>query len=592
MPIDSAMISDVPATPGARSRPWPRRASSISPSAPNYFDRIGTILVEWENKPFYWVGPDGQSEGAGLDSRSGATRCRTSTARCRRNSSRISATGWRNATIPTTSPMSAGAGHGDNAVPDPAICDFVKDWNAKYAWPQFMISGDRARPSAPSKSATATGCRRCAATGRPTGKTAPARRPPKPGMNRAQLRPARAGRDAVRHAQARRLPGGGLRGSLEQRAALLRAHLGRLVQRQRAGSQETRDQWDIKQSYARRRTSQSRDLLAKALGAAPSADRQSQNLPAETLEAAVGGIDIVQHALLAAHRARRVARRDVPGGRSASPTRRAGRSPSQRLTTRRAGLSGQGRAAVCGPALYRRRPATPAVEARATAGGAVLDNGLRPRAAEREDRRHRRVDAPGASTATSPTPPAERPSTIISTWSATTSRTSSATARSKITVGESGPLVASLRRRVRRARAATSSRARSASWPAGDYVEFATLGGQGAAGGRELPWRRKARRASTSPFPFHVPDGDMLLDIPLGVMRPEADQMPSACKNWLTVGRWADVSNQDCGVTWVTLDAPLVASGRHHRHAAQLADQSRTSGGRQSSRRRSSTRGP
>jgi len=62
-------------------------------------------------------------------------------------------------------------------------------------------------------------------------------------------------------------------------------------------------------------------------------------------------------------------------------------------------------------------------------------------------------------------------------------------------------------------------------------------------------------------FPFAVPDGDMLLDIPLGVMRPEADQMPSACKNWLTVGRWADVSNRRRGVTWVTLDAPLVQVG-------------------------------
>jgi alpha-mannosidase len=37
--------------------------------------------------------------------------------------------------------------------------------------------------------------------------------------------------------------------------------------------------------------------------------------------------------------------------------------------------------------------------------------------------------------------------------------------------------------------------------------------------------------------------------------------MPSACKNWFTVGRWADVSNRNRGVTWVTLDAPLVQVG-------------------------------
>jgi alpha-mannosidase len=62
-------------------------------------------------------------------------------------------------------------------------------------------------------------------------------------------------------------------------------------------------------------------------------------------------------------------------------------------------------------------------------------------------------------------------------------------------------------------------------------------------------------------FPFHVPAGQARLEIPLAVIRPEQDQMPSACKNWLTVGRWADVSNDRFGVTWVTLDAPLVQVG-------------------------------
>jgi alpha-mannosidase len=51
------------------------------------------------------------------------------------------------------------------------------------------------------------------------------------------------------------------------------------------------------------------------------------------------------------------------------------------------------------------------------------------------------------------------------------------------------------------------------------------------------------------------------MDIPLGVIRPEVDQIPGACKNWLTVGRWADASNAEFGVTWITLDAPLVEVG-------------------------------
>jgi alpha-mannosidase len=53
----------------------------------------------------------------------------------------------------------------------------------------------------------------------------------------------------------------------------------------------------------------------------------------------------------------------------------------------------------------------------------------------------------------------------------------------------------------------------------------------------------------------------MLLDIPLGATQPEIDQLPGSCKNWLPVGRWIDVSNESFGVTWVTLDAPLVEIG-------------------------------
>jgi hypothetical protein len=62
-------------------------------------------------------------------------------------------------------------------------------------------------------------------------------------------------------------------------------------------------------------------------------------------------------------------------------------------------------------------------------------------------------------------------------------------------------------------------------------------------------------------FPFHVDSGAMQLDIPMAIMRPELDQLPGSCKNWLEVGNWADVSNARAGITWVTLDAPLVEVG-------------------------------
>jgi len=62
-------------------------------------------------------------------------------------------------------------------------------------------------------------------------------------------------------------------------------------------------------------------------------------------------------------------------------------------------------------------------------------------------------------------------------------------------------------------------------------------------------------------FGFNVPGGVMRMDIPWAVVRPETDQLPGACKNYFTVQRWVDISNDNHGVTWATLDAPLIEVG-------------------------------
>ncbi len=73
--------------------------------------------------------------------------------------------------------------------------------------------------------------------------------------------------------------------------------------------------------------------------------------------------------------------------------------------------------------------------------------------------------------------------------------------------------------------------------------------------------RREGKESLNFAFPFAVPGGVMRLGVPFGLIVPWKDQMPSACKNWFTVGRWADVSNDERGITWVTMDAPLVQVG-------------------------------
>lgn len=62
-------------------------------------------------------------------------------------------------------------------------------------------------------------------------------------------------------------------------------------------------------------------------------------------------------------------------------------------------------------------------------------------------------------------------------------------------------------------------------------------------------------------FGFNVPNGVVRTDVPWAVVRAEADQMPGACKNWFTVQRWIDISNDEYGATWATPDAPLAQVG-------------------------------
>jgi hypothetical protein len=62
-------------------------------------------------------------------------------------------------------------------------------------------------------------------------------------------------------------------------------------------------------------------------------------------------------------------------------------------------------------------------------------------------------------------------------------------------------------------------------------------------------------------FEFNVPNAVVRMNSPLAVVEPEKDQLPGACKNWFSIERWVDVANAQYGVTWATLDAPMVEMG-------------------------------
>jgi len=126
-------------------------------------------------------------------------------------------------------------------------------------------------------------------------------------------------------------------------------------------------------------------------------------------------------------------------------------------------------------------------------------------------------------------------------------------------VKEKGPLVASLL--VESDAPGCFALAREIKLVAGqDYVELSDFVDKQRLVAKDYR-SPEAKESVNFAFPFHVPDGQVRIEVPFGVIRPDDDQIPGSCKNWLTVNRWADVANADYGVTWVSLDAPLVQVG-------------------------------
>ncbi len=62
-------------------------------------------------------------------------------------------------------------------------------------------------------------------------------------------------------------------------------------------------------------------------------------------------------------------------------------------------------------------------------------------------------------------------------------------------------------------------------------------------------------------FPFLVPQGVIRMDDGWEAIRPLEDQLPGACKDYFSVQRWVDISNDMRGITWTNPDAPLVEIG-------------------------------
>ncbi len=62
-------------------------------------------------------------------------------------------------------------------------------------------------------------------------------------------------------------------------------------------------------------------------------------------------------------------------------------------------------------------------------------------------------------------------------------------------------------------------------------------------------------------FGFNIPNPSTHADIPWGIIELEKDQLPAGNRNWITFQRWLDISGNERGITFCSLDAPVFESG-------------------------------
>ncbi|MGE5610505.1 MAG: glycoside hydrolase family 38 C-terminal domain-containing protein [Bacillota bacterium] len=540
--VDSAMISDVPGYTWGTVPAMAHAGIKYFSTAPNYFDRIGTILREWENKPFYWVGPDGKSKvlvwipfwGYAMSHRYGEMSRQLVEDLC---------DGLEKRGYPYDIAHVRWSGHGDNAVPDPSICEFVKDWNAKYASPRFIISG------------TSEAFR---ALEQKYGDKLPVVRGDwtpywEDGAGSSALETAMNRQSSDRLAQAETLFAmlnpkaypAGLFEDAWNNVLLYSEHTwGAWCSVTQPERRETQEQWEIKKSYADQADRQSRSLLAKALRVDRAGSRTSSDVNVfNTLSWPRTELVVLSRELSAAG--------DRVTDAQGKPV------PSQRLSSGEMVFLAKDVA----PFSARRFSVSAGLahaEAAATATGTLLENGIVRVRVDEKTGGIVELTAKGFDGNFADTSSGE----ALNDYLYLPGDDLKGLKRNgpvKVSVGEKGPLVASLivesdapgcKKLVRELRVVAGM----------DHVELINRVDKARLQVKSY-MAKEGKESVNFAFPFNVPGGQMVLDIPLGMMRPEEDQMPSACKNWFTVGRWADVSNKDRGITWVTLDAPLVQVG-------------------------------
>ena len=553
--VDSAMISDVPGFTWGTSTAMVQAGIRYFSAAPNWFDRIGTLMQEWQDKPFWWISPSGQERvlvwvpwtGYAMShvfkqitpDWVGKYQDRLDEVNYRYDISYIR---W--------------SGHGDNAEPDPGVSEDIRAWNTKYAWPKFYIASTSKAFGAlegrygkdlqefkgdltpywedgASSSALETGMNRNTAERLVQAEALFA-------MDGGESYPAAEFSDAWRNVLLYSEHTWGAWNSVSD-----------------SENKFVKDQWEIKRSFAVEGAKQSRELLERSIkqaaGGAASASATSVDVYNTT--------SWVRSELVV-----------LPKELSEAGDRVADQSGrpvfSQRLSTGELAIWATGVAAFSSARYAISQGGAHKAEKPVKIEGATVDNGvIRVRVDTKtggiQGLHYRGEDANLADTGSG-----EQINQYLFLPGSDLADLQS-NGPVKITVEENGPLVATLR--IESDAPGCNKLTRKIRLTAGaDYLEIINIvdkkraamnpnPGKGGPGG---DWAQRGGKKSVQfAFPFNVQEGQVRMDVPLAVMRPETDQLAGACKNWMPVGRWIDVANKDHGVTWATLDAPLVEIG-------------------------------
>jgi hypothetical protein len=531
VPIESAMISDVPGYTWGTVSAMAQAGVKYFSFAPNYFDRMGGTMKEWQNKPFWWKGPDGRqrvlcwcpSRGYALghiigDGEALARFIPNYLVELETNGYPYDITHLRWNV------------HGDNGSPDEKVADVVRDWNARYASPRLIISttaaafreferryGDKLPvfsgdytpywEDGAASSARETAMNRASAERLVQAETVWA-------IRKLGSFPAAAFQEAWRNVLLYSEHTWGAHNSISQPDLPF-----------------VLDQWKVKQAFAFDANAQSRVLLSSASGGRSPASEQT-----------VFNTSSWQRTGLV------TASGDFSSGggvvdASGKPM------PSQRLSN--------------GELVFLARD-VPALSAKrfqvkwdSNPRGGALEVGdatlVHPEFTVKIDKRTGAIASLFSRTLNRELVDAKA-ATALNDYFYLPGSDLKGLQRNgppRITVKEPGPLVASLlieseapgcSRLLREVRVVDGL----------DYVEIINTVDK-------LPVR--AKEGIHFGFGFNVPDGTMRMDVGWAAVRPELDQIPAACKNWFSVQRWVDISNDRFGVTWSPVDAPLVEVG-------------------------------